>query len=93
MTRATIVGGAFATVLVLLALAAGHRALKQDVDVAPATEGLAASKDGTFPGQSGALRYPPQTRTGSGGYFANRASTSASPQRTKTLVFEACRRR
>ena len=41
MTRATIAGGAFATVLVvllLLALAAGHRAPEQqDVDPAPAT--------------------------------------------------------
>ncbi|HYO14265.1 MAG TPA: hypothetical protein VE685_13800 [Thermoanaerobaculia bacterium] len=36
MTRATIAGGAFATVLVLLALAAGYRALKQDVDPAAA---------------------------------------------------------
>src|SRR5688500_6052187 len=35
MTRATIAGGAFATVL--LALAAGHRALEQDVDGAAAT--------------------------------------------------------
>jgi hypothetical protein len=31
MTRATIVGGVFATVLVLLALAAGYRALRRDV--------------------------------------------------------------
>lgn len=37
MTRATIAGGTFATVLVLLALAAGHRALEQDVDPAAAT--------------------------------------------------------
>ena len=37
MTRATIAGGAFATVLVLLALAAGYRALEQDVDPAAAT--------------------------------------------------------
>lgn len=37
MTRATIVGGAFATVLVLLALAAGHRAREHDVDPAAAT--------------------------------------------------------
>ena len=32
MTRATIAGGAFATVLVLLALAAGYRALEKDAD-------------------------------------------------------------
>ena len=37
MTRATIAGGAFAIVLVLLALAAGQRALEQDVDPAAAT--------------------------------------------------------
>ena len=37
MTRATIGGGAFATVLVLLALAAGYWALKQDVDPATPT--------------------------------------------------------
>jgi len=37
MTRATIAGGAFATVLVLLALAAGRRALEQDADPAAAT--------------------------------------------------------
>jgi len=37
MTRATIAGGAFATVLVLLALAAGYRALEQDVHPAAAT--------------------------------------------------------
>jgi hypothetical protein len=37
MTRATIARGAFATVLVLLALAAGYRALKKDVHPAAAT--------------------------------------------------------
>lgn len=37
MKRATIAGGAFATVLVLLALAAGYRALNQDVQPAAAT--------------------------------------------------------
>src|SRR6059058_6057708 len=38
MTRATIAGGgAFATVLVLLALAAGHRALERNVQPAAAT--------------------------------------------------------
>jgi hypothetical protein len=37
MTRATVAGGAFATVLVLLALAAGYRALQQDVDPTAAT--------------------------------------------------------
>ena len=37
MKRARIAGGAFATVLVLLALAAGYRALEQDVDPAAAT--------------------------------------------------------
>jgi len=37
MKRATIAGGAFATVLILLALAARYRALKQDVDPAAAT--------------------------------------------------------
>ncbi|HSK75937.1 MAG TPA: hypothetical protein VLQ45_05730 [Thermoanaerobaculia bacterium] len=37
MTRAKIAGGAFATVLVLLALAAGYRALDQDVHPAAAT--------------------------------------------------------
>ncbi|HEX9941168.1 MAG TPA: hypothetical protein VGG03_04070 [Thermoanaerobaculia bacterium] len=36
MTRATIAGGAFATVLVLLAVAAGYRALDQDVQPAAA---------------------------------------------------------
>jgi hypothetical protein len=36
MTRATIAGGAFATVLVLLVLAAGYRVLTQDVDPAAA---------------------------------------------------------
>jgi hypothetical protein len=36
MTRATIAGGAFGTVLVVLALGAGHRLLKQDVAPAPA---------------------------------------------------------
>jgi hypothetical protein len=37
MKRAVIAGGAFALVLVLLALAAGHRALEQDVDPRAAT--------------------------------------------------------
>ncbi len=37
MTRAKIAGGAFATVLVLLALAAGYRALNQDIHPAAAT--------------------------------------------------------
>ncbi len=37
MKGSTIAGGAFATVLVLLALAAGYRALEQDVDPAAAT--------------------------------------------------------
>jgi hypothetical protein len=37
MKRATIAGGAFATLLVVLALAAGYRALKQDVGPAAAT--------------------------------------------------------
>jgi hypothetical protein len=37
MTRATIAGGAFATVLILLAFAAGYRALNQDVHPAAAT--------------------------------------------------------
>ncbi|HWN43957.1 MAG TPA: hypothetical protein VNW71_17165 [Thermoanaerobaculia bacterium] len=37
MTRAKIAGGAFATVLVLIALAAGYRALNQDVHPAAAT--------------------------------------------------------
>jgi hypothetical protein len=37
MTRATIAGGAFATVLVLLAVAAGYRALNQDAHPAAAT--------------------------------------------------------
>jgi hypothetical protein len=37
MTRATIAGGAFATVLVLLAVAAGYRALNQNVEPAAAT--------------------------------------------------------
>src|SRR5918992_1245385 len=36
MKRATIAGGAFATVLVLLALVPGYLALKQDVDPAAA---------------------------------------------------------
>jgi hypothetical protein len=37
MTRAKIAGWAFATVLILLALAAGYRALEQDVDPSAAT--------------------------------------------------------
>ena len=37
MTRTTIAGGAFATMLVLLALAAGHRAREHDVAPAAAT--------------------------------------------------------
>ena len=37
MTRAKIAGGAFATVLILLALAAGYRALDQDAQPAAAT--------------------------------------------------------
>ena len=37
MKRATIAGGAFATLLVLLALAVGHRVLEQDVPPAAAT--------------------------------------------------------
>ena len=37
MTRSTIAGGAFATVLILLALAAGYRALDQSVQPATAT--------------------------------------------------------
>src|SRR3954462_2223491 len=37
MTRAKIAAGAFATVLVLLALAAGYRALRRDVRPAAAT--------------------------------------------------------
>ena len=45
MTRATIAGGAFATVLVLLALAAGYRALKQDVAPAAATSPATTALD------------------------------------------------
>jgi len=37
VTRATVAGGAFAAVLILFAFAAGHRALKKDVDPTPAT--------------------------------------------------------
>ena len=37
MTRATIARGAFATVVILLAVAAGYRALNQDVHSAAAT--------------------------------------------------------
>ena len=37
MKRATIIGGAFATTLVLLALAVGHRDRERDVDTAAAT--------------------------------------------------------
>ncbi len=37
MTRATIAGGAFTTVLALLALDVGHTALKQDVHPAAVT--------------------------------------------------------
>ena len=37
MTRATIAGGAFATVIVLLAVAAGYQALNRDVQPAAAT--------------------------------------------------------
>lgn len=47
MTRARIAGGAFATVLVLLALAAGYRAFKQDV--APAAATSSAAKPSTPP--------------------------------------------
>jgi hypothetical protein len=43
MTRATIAGGAFAIVLVLLALAAGYRVLEQDVDTAAITPSPAAA--------------------------------------------------
>jgi hypothetical protein len=43
MMRATIAGGAFAAVLVILALAAGHRALEQDVDTAAATSSAMTS--------------------------------------------------
>jgi len=47
MTRSTIAGGAFATVLVLLALAAGYRALDQDVQ--PAAETSPAITPSTAP--------------------------------------------
>ncbi|HEX7181127.1 MAG TPA: hypothetical protein VF756_04740 [Thermoanaerobaculia bacterium] len=47
MTRATIAGGAFATALVLLAVAAGYRALEQDVD--PAAPTSPASTPSTAP--------------------------------------------
>ena len=47
MKRSTIAGGAFATVLVLLALAAGYRALKQDA--APAAAASPATTPSTPP--------------------------------------------
>jgi hypothetical protein len=56
MTRATIAGWAFATVLVLLALAAGYRALKQDVHPAAATS--PASTPSATPAES-----PPAAET------------------------------
>lgn len=45
MTRAKIAGGAFAIVIILLALAAGYRALEQDVDSAAATSPAAAVEE------------------------------------------------
>ena len=47
MKRGRIAGGAFATVLVLLALAAGYRALKQDVNPATATSPAATAPTAT----------------------------------------------
>ena len=46
MTRAKIAGGAFATVLVLLAVAAGYRALNQDVHPAEPPQHLVAQLAG-----------------------------------------------
>jgi len=45
MTRATIAGGTFATVLILIALAAGHRAYKQHLDPAAATSPAIAAAE------------------------------------------------
>ena len=54
MKRATIAGGTIATVVILLALAAGYRALEPDVDPA------ATSPAVTPPGPGGDSGRPPQ---------------------------------
>jgi hypothetical protein len=50
MKRALITGGAFVIVLVVLALAAGHRALRQDVDRSAASSPAAAAAEDTHQG-------------------------------------------
>jgi hypothetical protein len=54
MTRATIAGGAFATVLVLLALAAGYWALEQDGDPAAATSPASVPSTASIPSTAAA---------------------------------------
>src|SRR3954470_21262157 len=61
MTRARIAGGAFATALILLALAAGYRALKQDVHPAAATS--PAITPSTTP-PAAETHPPPEVRPG-----------------------------
>jgi hypothetical protein len=52
MTRSTIAGGAFATVLILLAFAAGYRALEQDVDPAATTSPAITPSTATAAGET-----------------------------------------
>ena len=53
MTKATIAGGAFAVVLVLLSLAVGNRAFERDVDLGAATS--RATTPSTADAQEGLL--------------------------------------
>jgi hypothetical protein len=71
MRRATIVGGVFGSALVLLAVAAGYRALEKDVPAAPPavpiTPSIAAAATGTLPVESyQGFLYGRITTTGGG---------------------------
>ena len=68
MTRATIAGGAFATALVLLALAAGYRALKQDA-------GPAAPIPPAIPPSTAAAAGPPPAAETYQGFLYGRITT------------------
>lgn len=68
MTRAKIAGGAFAIVLVLLALAAGYRALQQDVDPAAATSPAIPPSTPPAPETHPGFLYGRITTTGGAAY-------------------------
>jgi hypothetical protein len=98
MTRAAIAGGAFATVLVLLPLAVGNRALERDADLAAATsrattEGLLYGRVTTVDGAvyEGRLRFGGDEEAFWDHYFngakdGNRWAAQVPPERLKERV-------